>query len=428
MQDAYKNNPLNMKKIFLFLAFFLLLGKPSSTLFARSEAKVSLGIDVLCEKNRLPLLKGKRIGLITNHTAVNKKMQSTIDAIKEHAKICALFAPEHGLYGLEHAEEHVLSSKTHDGIPIFSLYGKNRRPSKDMLKNIDLLIYDIQDIGSRSYTYISTLFYAMEEAKKHHIKIFVLDRPNPLGGLIIDGPMLDENLRSYVGYINIPYCHGMTIGELALFFNQEYQVHCDLKVIPMKGWKRNMTFRDTGLSWIPTSPHIPEDDSPFYYPTTGILGELQIVNIGVGYTLPFKLVGAPWIDAHSFAYHLNAQNFPGVVFHPLHFKPFYGKFKGKNCQGVKIIVNDPYIYKPVSTQYLIIGILKSLYPHKFKEALQNVKHRQKMFSQVNGTEEVYRIMTEKKYVLWPLCEIDKGKRLQFAKTRKKYLLPEYAEN
>jgi uncharacterized protein YbbC (DUF1343 family) len=296
-----------------------------------------------------------------------------------------------------------------------------------MLKGIDVIIFDIQDIGSRSYTYISTLFYVMEEAAKKKIPVIVTDRPNPLGGKMVDGLLLDPKWRSFVGYINVPYCHGMTIGELALFFNQEYQVNCSLTVIPMKGWKRSMTFSDTGLHWIPTSPHIPEPDTPFFYPTTGILSELQFVNTGIGYTLPFKVVGAPWIKSGEFAGKLNALNFPGVFFQPFHYCPFFGSLKNKNCEGVKIIITDSSVYLPVTTQYLIIGMLKSLYPKQFKEGLKDMKNRREMFTKVNGSEEVYRIITEEQYAIYELKALCQRDREIFLPIRKRYLLSEYLD-
>ena len=198
----------------------------------------------------------------------------------------ALFSPEHGLTGLAYSWEKVKDHKE-DGIPVYSLHGETRRPTAAMLKDLDVLIYDIQDIGVRPYTYISTLFYSMEEAAKRHMQFVVLDRPNPINGHMIDGPMLEEQWRSYIGYINIPYCHGMTIGELAEYFNAEYKIGCNLKVVAMEGWSRDMTFKDTGLHWVPTSPHIPEAETPLFFATTGLIGELNIVNIGIGYTLPF---------------------------------------------------------------------------------------------------------------------------------------------
>lgn len=393
------------------------------------EDKVNVGIEVLLEK-KISLLKDKRIGLITNHTAVNNRMESTINLMKSHAekgryKLVALFAPEHGITGAAFASEEIKNEKDEDGIPIYSLHGETRRPTKEMLKDINLLIYDIQDIGSRSYTYLSTLFYAMEEAAKYKIPIIVADRPNPINGITVDGPMLEEKWRSAVGYVNVPYCYGMTIGELAKFFNEEYKVGCKLTVIPMKGWKREMSFADTHLPWVPTSPHVPEPSTAFYYPMTGLLGELQIVNIGIGYTMPFKVIGAPWMNANQLAEALNAQKLPGVFFHPFYFKPFYGRFAKEFCEGVYIVVSDPLTYKPVTTQFVIIGLLKSLYPNKFQLGLENSLNRKEMFCKVSGTDALYNIIKEKKYLAWETREFHRKEREAFGIKRKKYLLPNY---
>ncbi len=412
------------------LACLLLLASSPLAGLPPAKDNVMVGIDLLLTGKYDRQLKGKRLGIITNHTAVNGKMERTCDLIKNYCKgkdcsVTALFAPEHGISGAQHAEELVLDGAAKDGIPIFSLHGKTKRPTKEMLNLVDLLIFDIQDIGSRSYTYITTLFYAMEEAAKHHKQVWVLDRPNPINGVTVDGPMMEEKWRSIVGYINVPYCHGMTIGELAQFFNEEYKIGCKLQVVPMQGWNREMTFQETGLPWIPTSPHIPEASTAWFYPATGILGELQIVNIGVGYTLPFKVVGAPWIDADQFASLLNQQAFPGVKFVPFHYQPFYGKFAKEECHGALIVITDEMKFKPVSTQYLIIGILKNLYPEKFKESLQKTKNRKEMFCKVNGTEEIYKLMTEEQYIVWKLRSFHEKERSQFLELRKKYLNPSY---
>lgn len=295
-----------------------------------------------------------------------------------------------------------------------------------MLEGIDLLVYDIQDIGSRSYTFITTLFYVMEEAAKKKIPVIVLDRPNPINGITIDGPMLEESLRSMVGYINIPYCYGMTIGELALFFNKEYKVGCNLEVIPMKGWVRSMSYRDTGLPWIPTSPYIPESDTPLYYPMTGILGELSLVNIGIGYTLPFKLVGAPWITAAELAKTLNGFRYPGVFFTPFFYRPFYGKFKNENCEGVLITVSDPLKYKPLATQFLIIETLKKLYPKAFQSAVELNHGKQEIFSKVIGSKKVWEHLLNKRSFTAELRNLHEGEKKNFYEKRKAYLIPSYA--
>lgn len=416
-----------------FILLFLSILSLFTHLQAAKPPKVKVGAELLFTDAYANLIKGKRVGLITNHTAVNNKMISTIDLLKKNAAkygftLTALFAPEHGITGSAHASEAVKDEKDPDGIPIYSLHGSTRRPTEKMLAKIDLLLFDIQDIGSRSYTYSTTLFYAMEEAAKRHIPVVVLDRPNPINGLVIDGPMLEEKWRSMVGYINVPYCHGMTIGELARFFNAEYQVGCQLEVVPMKGWQRSMTFQDTGLPWVPTSPYVPEATTAFFYPITGILGELKIVNTGIGYTLPFKLVGAPWIDAKLFAQQLNNQKFPGVYFEPFCYRPFYGRFAHEDCEGVLIVVTDPLSYKPVSTQFLLMGMLKSLYPEKFKEALANSSDRKSMFCKVNGTDKIYNIVSKEKNIVWKLRSFQEKEREEFAQLRKKYLMTSYADD
>lgn len=398
-------------------------------LFGLIQAEpVQPGIDVFIKEGHIARLKNKKIGLVTNQTAMNGELNSTLDLLKTHAKdykLIAIFAPEHGFYGRDRAAELVNETEDIDGIPIYSLHGSTRRPTEEMLKGIDLLIYDIQDIGSRSYTFITTLFYVMEEAAKKKIPVMVLDRPNPINGITIDGPMLEEPLRSMVGYINIPYCHGMTVGELAAFFNQEYKVGCSLEVIPMKGWSRSMSYRQTGLPWIPTSPYIPECDTPLYYPMTGILGEISLVNIGIGYTLPFKLVGAPWINAMELAKALNSNRYPGVYFTPFFYRPFYGKFKNENCEGVLITVSNPLKYKPLATQFLIIETLKKLYPLPFKAAVELSFGKQEMFAKVVGSKKVWEHLLNKKSFVAELRNLHEQEKKAFFEKRKKYLINSY---
>jgi uncharacterized protein YbbC (DUF1343 family) len=410
--------------------FFFLVSFIFSLTIAEASTKVKLGIDLLMQDEYVQLLKGKKIGLITNHTGVDSHFTPTIEILKANAAekgytVAALFAPEHGINGAACAAQAIETTKSSDGIPIYSLYGKTERPTDEMLKHVNLLIYDIQDIGSRSYTYIATMFYAMEEAAKRNIPLIVLDRPNPINGITIDGPVLEDKWRSSIGYINIPYCHGMTIAELARYFNGEYRIGCKLEVVPMKGWKRTMSFKDTGLSWIPTSPYIPEAETVFFYPATGILGELRLINSGIGYTLPFKVVGAPWIDARRFAQRLNGQKFPGVHFEPFYYTPVYGRYAKENCQGVLIIITDHKRFKPVSTQYLLIGMLKGLYPENFQEAIIAAKKRKDTLCKLNGTEEAYRLIVEEKNIVWKLCSLQQKELEAFAKRRAKYLIPDY---
>lgn len=398
-----------MMRILLFLIFC-----------TSSWAQVSVGVDVFFDDGHLSLLKDKRVGILTNHTGVDSQMRSTLQRFLDNAQVTAIFSPEHGLKGRHHAGESVKHGNE-KGVIVYSLHGETRRPKPEMLKDIDILIYDIQCTGVRGYTYPTTLYYTMEEAAKLGIEVIVLDRPNPINGLAVDGPMLEDKWRSYIGYINVPYCHGMTIGELARFFNEEYKIGCKLKVIPMKGWDRSMSYRDTGLAWIPPSPHIPEPDTPLFSSSTGILGELSIANIGIGFTLPFKIIGAPWISGNDFAEKLNAQKLPGVHFQPFHFRPFYGLYKGLDCQGVLIQITDTKHYRPLSVQYLILGMLKSLYPKEFTKRLVESGSKD-LFCKANGTEAVYEILLKEKYPAWKLIELHKAEREAFLETRKKYLL------
>ncbi|NGX63511.1 MAG: hypothetical protein KR126chlam6_00923, partial [Candidatus Anoxychlamydiales bacterium] len=390
-----------------------------------AEPKVDLGIDLFFKDGNEKLIENKKVALLINHTSVDKNLKPTLEIFKERAKnykITKLFSPEHGLNGKAFAGEKVGDSKNQK-IEVVSLHGATKRPTEKMLNDVDVIIYDIQEIGCRAYTYASTLYYVMEEAAKRKIKVIVLDRPNPINGIISDGPMLDDEYRSFLGYINVPYCHGMTIGELSSFFNSEYKVQCDLTVIKMRGWKREMSFSDTGLNWVPTSPNIPEADTPLYSATTGILGELEIVSIGIGYTLPFKIVGAPWIDANLFAKHLNDQKLLGVKFIPFYFRPFYGAYRGKDCQGVKIVITDKTKYKPVSVQYLLIGMLKSLYPEKVKEKLNTQSESKiKTFCLVNGNKKIYDFLLNEKYPAWKMIKFQEEKIKEFKENRKKYLL------
>lgn len=412
----FQSNLFEVQMRFLFFFVGLI-----SSIFS-----VELGVDQFFSHEISNEIKEKNIGLIVNQTSMNQKLESTINLfVKNGFKVKALFTPEHGLFGAVEAGEKVTNS-TYLSIPVHSLYGETRRPTAKMLEGIDVLIFDIQDIGVRSYTYASTLFYVMEEAAKLKKTLIVLDRPNPLTGMLVDGMMLEAEFRSFVGYINVPYCHGLTIGELALFFNQEYSIGIDLKVVPMKGWRRSMSFQDTKLPWIPCSPYIPESDTPYYYATTGLIGELGLASIGIGYTLPFKMLGAPWIDADSFASHLNSQRLPGVKFIPTHYKPFYGQYKGQVCHGVLIKILDPRHYKPATTQMMLLGLLKSLYPKAFQDAISKVsKNSKDLFCKCSGTKQILHILEKEKYASWKLIGFQADERDAFVQKRKKYLISSY---
>ncbi len=306
---------------------------------------VLLGNEVLAQDG-FKMLRGKRLGLITNPSGVNRNLETTIEVLR-HApgiKLVALFGPEHGIYGDVPAGDKVESRvDAHTGLPVFSLYGATRKPTPDMLKGLDALVYELQDTGCRSYTYISSMGLAMEACGEAGIEFIVLDRPNPLGGLRVEGGMVEEPFRSFVSQWDVPYVYGMTCGELARMINGERWVKkCPkLTVVQMRGWKRSMTWRETGLPWVPTSPHVPHGDSPLFQVATGILGEIGGVSTGIGYTLPFQCIAAPKIDSHAFAKSLNQIGLPGIQFRPITYKPFYFAFKDQAVGGVEIFFTDP---------------------------------------------------------------------------------------
>jgi uncharacterized protein YbbC (DUF1343 family) len=279
----------------------------------------------------------------------------------------------------------------------------------------------MQDIGSRSYTYITTLKNCMEKAAESKTEFIVLDRPNPITGVLIEGPVLKPEFISDIGCAAIPYLHGMTVGELALYFNGELKIKCNLKVIKMEGWKREMSWQDTGLPWVPTSPHIPEPDTPWYYPITGILGETPAVSVGVGYTLPFQIVGAPYINSEKFAQVLNEKKLPGVYFQPFYFQPHYHYFKDRLCSGVRIVINDRRKIEPVATGYYIMSVLIEMYPEEFNFQNKDMKKRISIFDKANGTDSI-RIMLETGVPVEKITESYRQDVEEFRQKRKQYLL------
>lgn len=355
------------------------------------KIRVKTGIEVLKEQH-FKCLEGKRVGLVTNPSGVDNSLKSDIDILHEAAnvKLVALFGPEHGVRGDAHAGDVVTNdTDAVTGLPVYSLYGKFRKPSAEMLKGIDVLVYDIQDIGCRSFTFISTLGNIMEAAAANNIEVVVLDRPNPIGGEKIEGNITEDDCMSFVSNFKIPYLYGMTCGELALMLNGEKMLdkRCKLQVIKMKGWKRKMIYEDTGLPWVMASPHIPQPVSAAFYPVSGIVGELNGISIGVGYTIPFQLFAATWIDASRLAQRLNALLLPGVLFRPIYFSPFYAIGKGEKMQGVQVYLVD---YKKASLcdiQFYVLQELSALYPQHdiFKSEKQN---RLDMFDKVCGSKKI----------------------------------------
>jgi len=354
---------------------------------------ISLGIDVL-QKNNFSLLTGKRVGLITNQTGVNSKLQSTLDLFKQASnfKLTAVYSPEHGLKGMIGAGQlYDDYTDTLTGIKYYSLYGKTQKPTKEMLEGIDVLVYDIQDIGVRSYTYISTLGFAMEAAAENNVEFIVLDRPNPLGGLRIEGNIVEDDFVSFVSSYKIPYVYGLTCGELATLINSKRaignKVKCLLKVVKMDGWKRTMKFSDTGLIWVPTSPNVPSSETPFYLVGTGVLGELVVIGIGITYTLPFQTYAAEWIDADTLAAKMNSLKLPGVLFRPISYKVLYGDWKDKILNGVQIHITDFEKVNLLELQFYFLQVHHELYPNMNPFTLAN-NGRIKMFDKVMGTDKV----------------------------------------
>jgi uncharacterized protein YbbC (DUF1343 family) len=404
------------------MRFFLFYLLASTALIADP---VTIGLEEFFNQKIYERYQGKRAGIVTNHTGIDSEFTTNLtrfDKCKDGPQIKVIFFPEHGLTGANWAEEKIQNDPS-TVRKIYSLHNKTRRPDASMLEDLDIIFYDIQDIGSRSYTYISTLFYVMEEAKKHNIEVVVLDRPNPMGGLTVDGPMMESAYKSFIGYINVPYCHGMTVGELANYFNKETGLNCQLSVIKMKGWKRTMVFRETGLPWVPTSPYIPESDTPFFYCSTGLFDSLHLVNIGIGYTLPFKVIGTPFIDKEKFSNALNDLHLPGVKFLAFSFKPFYGRYRGEICHGVKIIIQKPLEYLPVKTSFALMGILKSLYPEPFNLAINALTAAEmETFYKICGNKEVLNLLKTEKFPTWKLLKKYDTDRQAFLEKRSPYLI------
>ncbi|HEU4593865.1 MAG TPA: exo-beta-N-acetylmuramidase NamZ domain-containing protein [Pyrinomonadaceae bacterium] len=332
---------------------------------APTDAEVLNGVDVL-QRDGFKQLAGMRVGLITNHTGRDRKGRQTIDVLREApgVKLVALFSPEHGIRG---ALDEKVSDSTDEktGLPIYSLYGDSRRPRAEHLKGLDALVFDIQDIGARFYTYISTLGYAMEEAAKVKLPVFVLDRPNPINGVEVEGPVGDADKLSFIAYHTIPVRHGMTVGELAQLFNEQRGIGCDLRVVKMENWRRGMWFDATGQTWVNPSPNMRSLTEATLYPGVGLL-ETTNLSVGRGTDTPFEVFGAPWLDGQRLASYLNARDLPGVRFVPVRFTPRASVFKGEECGGVNLFITDRARFRPVRTGIEIAVALRRLHPADWK--------------------------------------------------------------
>lgn len=349
-----------------------------------SQPSVRLGIENV--DSYMDVFKGKRVGLITNATGVDRQFASSADVLGARVKLVALFAPEHGLRGSAVAGAAISQEKdVKTGLPIYSLHGDVRKPTAAMLKNIDVLAFDIQDIGARSYTYIYTMAYAMQSAKEQDKTFVVFDRPNPIGGEKVEGGLLQSAYSSFIGLYPIPIRHGLTVGELAKLFNEEFGIGARLVVIPMSGWKRSMLQEDTGIPWVMTSPNIPTPDSALIYPGTGLFGGSN-VSEGIGTTRPFELVGAPWLDGKKLADKMNAYKLPGVYFRPAYFTPQWGKYQGRLCNGVQIHLTDRRSFAPVAVGVYLIHAVRELGGSQFKWNMPKEKERWMIDLYEGGTE------------------------------------------
>ena len=361
-----------MKRIILVIATFLCA-------FSAYAVKpvVKPGIEVLRDRG-FDMLIGKRVGLVTNPSGVDRHLNSTVNILfnAPGVNLVALYGPEHGVRGDVYAGDKVADSKDEaTGLPVYSLYGATRKPTPEMLEGIDVMVYDIQDVGVRSYTFISTLGLVMEACAAKDIEVVVLDRPNPLGGNKIEGCYVEQPFNSFVSQYKIPYIYGLTVGELAELINEEGlnrgqkgnqpAVKCRLKVVPMQGWSRDMLYEDTGLPWVLPSPNIPFKDTPMYYAAAGVCGELYgFMNIGIGYTLPFQLFGALWLDPVKLKERLDSYNLPGISFRTIWFKPFSGSQKGELVKGLQYFFTDYEKARVTETQFYVMQAVAELYPNK----------------------------------------------------------------
>lgn len=397
-----------MRKL-LLISLSLLV---SSVVFA-SVPVVKTGIEVLRDRG-FEGLTGKRVGLVTNPSGVDHLLNSTVDILfnAPGVELVALYGPEHGVRGDLYAGDHVKDSRDEvTGLPVYSIYGATRKPTKEMLQGIDIMVYDIQDVGVRSYTFISTLGLVMEACGEMGIEVMVLDRPNPLGGNKIEGCYVEPGFYSFVSQYRIPYVYGLTVGELAIMINEEGMnrgqkgdqapARCELKVVPMEGWTRDMVYEDTGLPWVLPSPNIPFKDTPMYYAAAGICGELYgFMNIGIGYTLPFQVFGALWLNPERLKEKLESYGLPGVSFRTIWYKPFSGSQKGQLVKGLQYFFTDYENARLTDTQFHVMQAVVELYPDK--KAFEIISGYG-LFDKVCGTDYV-RKEFQKRYNVSDILE------------------------
>ncbi|WP_284641817.1 exo-beta-N-acetylmuramidase NamZ family protein [Paenibacillus silviterrae] len=384
--------------------------------------QIAVGADRLHSME--PKLSGKRVGLLTNPTGVNRQFVTTVEqcAALPSGRLAALFACEHGLRGEFQAGERFEDAVHPElNIPVYSLYGTRKKPEAEMLEDIDIVLFDIQDTGNRFYTYLSTMVYLMEACAEAGKELIVLDRPNPLGGWRVEGSLLRPGYESMVGAVaGTPYATGMTIGEYALWVNDRLPKSCLLSVVPMEGWHRRMEYDQTGLPWMLPSPNMPSLNTVRVYAGT-CLFEGTNVSEGRGTTLPFEMIGAPWINAEQLAKELRASNLPGVHAQPVYYTPTFSKHQGKLCGGVRLFVTEPDAFRAVETGLTLLDTIAKLYPESF-EWLPPVREGGRSFIDLlSGGDEV-RTLVGMGNGLHSLKEAYLEAELQWKEARKPYLL------
>ena len=385
---------------------------------AAAAQLVRPGIEVLLADS-LHLVRGLRVGLVTNHTGIDSEGILTIDRLDEHPEIdlVALYSPEHGIRGTEEAGIRVADEIDPDtGLPIHSLYGSTLKPTQAMLEGVDILLFDIQDIGTRYYTYVYTMALAMEAAGEAGIPFLVLDRPNPIGGLLVQGNVLEPDLASFVGMYPIPMRHGMTPGELARLFRDEFAIPADLLVVPAEGWRREMLFPDTGLPWRAPSPNMPDVESALHYPGTCLFEGTEL-SVGRGTDRAFQWIGAPWLDGEELARAMVALGLPGVDFHPVRFTPVNpgdSKFDGVEVRGVRLAVTDPERYDPARTGVALVVEARRL-------SGDHWRWRAEHFDRLAGTQQL-RTGVERGESLHELTGIWQDQLANFGQLRVPHLL------
>ena len=413
-----------MKKFMTSLLGLLLLCTALS-----AQPKVKTGIEVLRDRG-FDALQGKRVGLVTNPSGVDSQLRSTIDILfnAPGVNLVALYGPEHGVRGDVYAGGKVSDSKdAATGLPVYSLYGATRKPTQAMLEGIDVMVYDIQDVGVRSYTYISTLGLVMEACQEKGIEVMVLDRPNPLGGNKIEGCYVEPGFHSFVSQYKIPYVYGLTPAEVALLINAEglnrgqkgdqAPAKCKLSVIPMEGWTRDMVYEETGLPWVLPSPNIPFKESPMYYAASGVCGELYgFMNIGIGYTLPFQLFGATWLDPVKLLKKMESYGLEGVSFRTIWFKPFSGSQKGELVGGLQFFFTDYEKARITEVQFYVMQAVAELYPDK--KAFEIISGYG-LFDKVCGTDYV-RTTFGKRYKVEDIIDYWRKDETSFRELSQKY--------